>query len=118
MKCPKCDSTEARRSRHSKWKDVFHSPLGQQAYRCRSCHARFYAPKPAEPPAAASASTSDTSQKRHHKSKSRSKSRRRHLVEAGVFALMMIIFIFCLLFITRQRTSGEGSNSISGSFNV
>jgi hypothetical protein len=120
MKCPKCGSTEARPSRHSKWKDIFHTPLGQQAHRCRSCHARFYAPKPPQSTAAApsSASADETSRKRHHKSRGGSRRRRRHLIEAGVFALMMIIFIFCLLFITRQRGPGQQSNFISGSFNV
>jgi hypothetical protein len=119
MTCPKCGSTEARPSRHSKWKDIFHSLLGQQAQRCRSCHARFYAPEqPQSTATPAPASASENSRKRRNKKRGGSRSRRRHLIEAGIFAVMMIIFIVCLLFITRQRDPGQQSNFISSSFDV
>jgi len=112
MKCPKCGSTEQRRSRHSEWKDIFHKVLGQQAQRCRSCHTRFYAPPP--PPEPAPASTNG-SRKRHHKSRGNFKRLRRHIIEAAVFAAMLVIFLLCLLFITSEHKAPPDASFLSGS---
>jgi hypothetical protein len=47
MICPNCASSEIRRSQRSSWTDVVQQFRGQDAFRCRKCRNRFYAPRAA-----------------------------------------------------------------------
>ena len=47
MICPNCSSSEIRRSQRSSWADVVQQFRGQDAFRCRKCRNRFYAPRAA-----------------------------------------------------------------------
>jgi len=43
MTCPKCGSSDVRKSSSPRWCDVFQRVLGREAFRCRGCRKRFYA---------------------------------------------------------------------------
>jgi len=42
MACPKCGSTDIRRSRSDSFVGYFISIFGRHPYRCRSCRVKFY----------------------------------------------------------------------------
>jgi hypothetical protein len=46
--CPKCGSTDVRRSRGEGLTAFFFALFGRMPFRCRSCRTKFY--RPAEPP--------------------------------------------------------------------
>jgi hypothetical protein len=110
MKCPKCDSPEVRHSHHAKWVDVFHSRLGQRAFRCRKCRHRFYALE--------TATAADATVHKHRK-KSRDPDFKRGLRrirpwmwEAAIFLLMLVIFFIFLRYLTREPAANpEGRRS-------
>jgi len=87
--------------------DMFHRPFGRRAFRCRTCHVRFYAtPHPAL--AAASAAASHAKRSGKPKANGRSKRRRRWMVQAIVFAVMLLLFAFFLRYLTREQPSSSG----------
>lgn len=43
MTCPKCNSSDVRRSRDTGWKDTLQSLVGRQPFRCRKCRHRYLA---------------------------------------------------------------------------
>lgn len=104
MNCPKCASADVRVSRHSAWTDSIYSVLGRQAFRCRSCHLRFYrtqtdgGAKPAS---------------KRPRSKHRSPKRvRPWMWETVIFAVMLVIFLIFLRYLTREPAAGpEGSQA-------
>jgi ribosomal protein L37AE/L43A len=105
--CPQCGSPEVRRSHHHKWFDRFYSPLHRQPYRCRKCRHRFYG--------AGSAAASDAVSKRSHKRESKRGMRRlRHwMLEAAIFAVLLLLFFVFLKYLTREPpASPEGSSLI------
>jgi hypothetical protein len=91
-----------RLSRRGQWNDVIYAALGKQPHRCRGCHARFYAP---ESPTAAPASANGASQNREPKRRGRSKRLKRRFIEAAVFSVLLIIFLFVLNYLTRPPAS-------------
>ena len=49
FKCPKCGSTDVRRSKTGGFWDAIHRFMGHWPFRCRSCRFRFH--RPSDPPA-------------------------------------------------------------------
>jgi len=112
MNCPKCDSSHVRRSHHIKWGDLFHSPFGKHAFRCRTCRLRFYAAEntaPAEGPA----------RKLKPRKRPRTSGLKRGLTrmrpwmwEAAIFVFMLLIFFVFLRYLTREPAAGpEGGRA-------
>jgi hypothetical protein len=98
MKCPKCGSTEMRRSRHKKWTDVLHALVGKRAFRCRGCRARFYEHAPPN-----ARNLNLRARLRNHREEKRGPSALRYrLFEAAVFALLLGLFLAVLHFLTRE----------------
>ncbi len=102
MKCPKCGSTELRKSRHGKLSDVVQALFGRNAYRCRSCRVRFHTAESLESPGSASRDGAGP-RRQHHKRKRLSRGFRRRLVEVAVFVLMLIVFLVFLRYLTREQ---------------
>ncbi len=112
MKCPKCGGTELRSSRHARWSDAFHTSFGRRAYRCRSCRARFHAAEsPESPTAGPELKKNGTSLKHRHKGKLVSKRAGRHLIEAAVVVLMLIVFLVFLRYLTREQSPASEPES-------
>ena len=110
MNCPKCDSSEIRRSSRIKWSDPFHFVLGQHAFRCRKCRVRFYAVSKTTPDDAPAAKRMP--RKRFHISELRRnlKHIRPWMWEAAIFGFMLLIFLVFLRYLTREPSAGpEGS---------
>ncbi|MGA3027072.1 MAG: hypothetical protein ABSF98_20125 [Bryobacteraceae bacterium] len=82
--------------------------MGRRPWRCCRCYRRFYAAAmagspdetPAPPPKGAH---------RHPKQRSinRARRRRKHLIEAAVFGLLLIIFFLFLRYLTREPPTEE-----------
>ena len=45
LRCPRCTGSDDLRHSRWRWFDVFSRALGLKAYRCRSCHNRFFSRK-------------------------------------------------------------------------
>jgi transcriptional regulator NrdR family protein len=97
MTCPKCGSQNLRHSRSGKWLDMFHRAARHEPFRCRDCRHRFYAVESSE--------LAQKSTKHSHGPKPLiSKRARRRLVEAVIFAAMLLLFLVFLRYLTREKT--------------
>ncbi len=99
MTCPSCGNTDIRLSQHSYWGDTFQSIFGRMPYRCRKCRHRFYSsgtPAVAEGPKG--------SRKAHLVTREELKSKRRRLLRGliaiAIFAVMFVIFLMILKYLT------------------
>ena len=109
MKCPKCSSTELRKSRHGSWADAMHKLMGRHAYRCRSCRARFHSAESLE---ASTPASRDSGTPRHqHKNRHLGKTLRRRLLEVAVFVVMLVIFLVFLRYLTREQSPASEPQS-------
>jgi hypothetical protein len=109
MICPTCSSPDVRVSQRTQWNDFFQHLLGCQAYRCRKCRLRFYAPGFAA--LTASAAGSPSSLHRGHVAPSVRNRRRliRRLIAVAIFTLMFVIFWFYLRYLTTDRVPADTS---------
>ena len=99
MICPKCNSAEVRHSQRASWADTLQSWFGRRAYRCRSCRLRFHALQDGEPAPA----------KPHkHSSRRGKRSGRQRTVQILIFAVMLIMFLIFLRYLTREPSIGGG----------
>ena len=99
MICPKCSSAEVRHCQRAGWADALQSWFGRRAYRCRSCRWRFHAVEDGEPAPA----------KSHKRSKRRGmRSGRQRAVQILIFAVMLIMFLIFLRYLTREPSIGGG----------
>ena len=101
MICPGCGSTEVRKSRRSRWGDLFPRIRGRQAFRCRSCRARFHGAAEAAPAASRSRSGGLFRGHRHGPGRG-SKRLRRRVLEIAIFLLMLVVFYLFLRYLTRE----------------
>jgi len=115
MKCPGCGSTSLRASRQREWNDAIPALLGRRAYRCRSCRTRFHAAAPPEDAAPPGSAESPLPSRRRRRWRIPRRLRRR-LLEVAVFALLLVIFLMFLRYLTRERTPASESGSGSVSF--
>jgi hypothetical protein len=112
MICPGCNSPDVRVSQQVHWSDVFQRLLGCQAYRCRKCRRRFYAPAfsgltPSTVGQPGSIHTSALI------ASTRNKRRLiRRLIAIVIFTVMFVIFWFYLRYLTTDRTPPDSSEMI------
>jgi hypothetical protein len=109
MSCPKCGGSEVRPSSHAKWMDRLRAPLGQRAFRCRKCRFRFYT-SPGPAPAAEAAAAKHTKRSRQPEGKRGRKRLRRWIVEAIIFAVLLLLFWFFLRYLTREQPASSGAS--------
>lgn len=106
MNCPKCGSAEVRRSHHHKTRDLLESPFGRIAYRCRKCRNRFYADNDGTP-------VQHRPRSRNSGPKRGTRRLRRWMVEAAIFAIMLLLFLVFLRYVTREPSpSPQGSRTL------
>lgn len=91
MTCPQCASSDIRRSSTSGWKDVLPNLRGRQAFRCRKCRHRFFAP----PSAQLAAGDQGRLQRKIARSKLSKQSKKRRLFR-GVITAAVIVAMFSL----------------------
>lgn len=112
MICPVCSDSDVRASQRSHWKDIFQECLGCQAFRCRKCRVRFYAPKMSHlPPRAAGLSVSTHGSVFGLRGRAR-KRLIRLLVTFVIFAAMLIIFWFYLRYLTTDKVPSDSSSTV------
>jgi len=107
MKCPKCGSASVRESRRGKWNDPVHRAVGQTAYRCRDCRARFYF---AEPPESRS---SKNSSRRRRRAAHAHRGIQRRFLEVALFVIALVLFLVFLRYITREQVPPSDSGQLS-----
>lgn len=100
--------------------DVVRRAFGQQAYRCRKCHHRFYGPKD---DASTSSETPGSSKRKplsipSVRNSHRRKRRIRRLITIGIFALVFMLFLIFLRLITREGDSGPDSMIVKPSISL
>jgi hypothetical protein len=100
--CPKCGGHDVRLSSHVNWITRLRWPLGQRAFRCRTCRVRFYA-SPDPSLTADTGAASHTRRPSRPKGKRGHKRRRRWIVEALIFAAMLLLFWLFLRYLTREQ---------------
>ena len=102
MNCPKCGSADVRRSRQETWSDAFQAVCGRQAFRCRSCRFRFHRQE------AAGGKTSKQDDSRRGLRRIRP-----WMVELAIFALLLLIFLAFLRYLTREPVANrEGGRAL------
>jgi len=95
MICPNCSSSEIRRSQRSSWTDIIQHLRGQDAFRCRKCRNRFYAPR--------AAVTDPVSVKPSRRRRSGGKtSLKKRLQLIGTVALVILACVVTLLWIIQM----------------
>jgi hypothetical protein len=95
MICPNCASSEIRRSQRSSWADVVQQFRGQDAFRCRKCRNRFYAPR--------AAVTDPTSVRPSRRRRSGGKtSLKKRLKFIGTFGLVIVASVVILLWVVQM----------------
>jgi len=105
MTCPKCGSDEIRHSHHHKWIDALVSPLGRRALRCRKCRHRFYVTE-----GEGGLRNLKLPSRKHGTHRGR-KRLRRWMIEAVIFAIMLLLFWIFLRYVTSEPPAHqEGSN--------
>src|SRR5579885_3584983 len=108
MNCPKCASSDVRHSRKNSWTDPFHLLLRRHAFRCRNCRLRFHASH-----AASAAPNEANARKRSEDPKRRRRRIRRWLWETALVAVLLVIFLAFLRFLTREPASGVEGSQVS-----
>lgn len=112
MNCPKCGSPEIRRSSHTKWSDLFHSPLGRHAFRCRNCGLRFYALDKTAPADVQALKLKARKRPRNSDRKRGLRRIRPWMWETLIFVVMFLIFLAFLRYLTREPAAGpEGGRA-------
>ncbi len=102
MNCPKCGGSEVRPSSRVKWIDRLRR---KRALRCRTCRARFYAAGPQTEARAAR----HPGRSHEHGAKRGGKRRRRWIIEAVIFAVLLILFLLFLRYLTREAPPSSES---------
>jgi hypothetical protein len=118
MICPGCSSPDVRTSQQNRWTDVFQRLIGCQAYRCRKCRIRFYAPGSAELAVGATASGKSIPGSQLVSSTRSRKRLIRRLLAIAVFTVMFVIFWFYLRYLTTDRVPSDNSQMVRPSFAV
>jgi len=105
MTCPKCGSEDIRSSHQTQWSDWFHRARHESAWRCRKCHARFYArAEPGtEPPR--------HSRKRRERKRG-SKTLQRFIVQAIIGVILLLVFYVFLRYLTREPAASSDSGRL------
>lgn len=85
MNCPYCKSTDIRLSQHPHQWDLLHRLRGQEAFRCRACRSRFFAPE--------SALVELEPAQRRLKSLRSNQLRKSLLRGVGIFATLLLWFV-------------------------
>lgn len=106
MKCPKCNSSQVRPSKRSRWFDLYLT-LGRRRFRCRDCRRSFYAREKPESSAEPSARPRDRKGSGDHFRSVLSRQTQRRLREALIFAIMLALFIVFLRYLTREPAAGN-----------
>jgi len=107
--CPSCGSTEVRVSKTSRWSDVFHLIVGQEAFRCRNCRQRFFAKQAKETSVSASLRPGYSQRSRPRMSTTATRRLQRRLLIIFIFALALTIFGFFLRYILREPSPPSDS---------
>jgi hypothetical protein len=94
MICPNCSSSEIRRSQRSSWADLVQQFRGQDAFRCRKCRNRFYAPRTVVDPG-----TVKPSRRRRSGGK---RSLKKRLQFIGTVALVLVAGVVILLWVVQM----------------
>jgi hypothetical protein len=103
MTCPSCGNSDIRPSEHSYWSDTLQNVLGRKPYRCRKCRHRFYSSE-APPPAVEGSKRSGRPQlDPRDEAKRRRKRLLRGLIAVAIFAVMFLIFLMILNYLTSDR---------------
>lgn len=113
MTCPRCSSENVRRSHRHRWRELLVLPLGRRAYRCRACRFRFQVRGGGVLDALKVALRWRPVRSAKRGAKRGQKRLRRWMWEAGVFALMLLLFLAFLRYLVQERTGGSESGRVS-----
>jgi hypothetical protein len=116
MICPGCSSPDVRASQQNRWSDAFQRLIGCQAYRCRKCRLRFYAPELSEVTVGVTTSPGSIHRSQLVTNPGSRKRLVRRLLAIAVFTVMFIIFWFYLKYLTTDRTPPDNSQMIQPLF--
>lgn len=102
--CRSCGSVDVRPSRQKERGDSERSARGEQPYRCRGCGSRFYvfAPAVVEPGSRSRSSTRRLRDLWKHK--------RGTVLQAALFILMLVLFLFCLRYLSHYQPDSTPSS--------
>ncbi len=101
MICPNCGSSEIRVSRSIRWSDVFRQMWGSEAFRCRDCQMRFYAPLPSASSSESRLLFSSSGRPNRLFKIHKRRSVIRRLVVIAIFTVAFALFLCFLYYLSR-----------------
>jgi hypothetical protein len=111
MTCPECGSSEIRRSRSGKLKDVFQRVRGREPFRCSKCRVRFFA---MVSPELAFKETAHSQPGRRSLWNSRIKKRlAKRMIVISIFAAALVIFLIFLRYVTTEQNPSSDSGNVT-----
>ena len=103
MNCPKCGNPSVSKSRGQKWADRLHRIFGRHAFRCRNCRHRFHSTI-----TAAGRVPKITKSSVRRRNKRGPKRLPRWIMEAAIFAIMLLLFFVFLRYVTHEQPADRG----------
>ncbi len=104
LRCPQCSAVDTRPSTRTSMVDRYHSALGEEPWRCRTCRHRFYGKIGASGTAATGKKRKRKREEKRPGARLSTRSRKR-LIHAALFVTIVVIFYVFLRFITREPLS-------------
>jgi hypothetical protein len=93
--------------RHHRWKDLLPLLHGRHAYRCRACRRRFYGANGSAESSEQLARALKNGDSHAGVKKRRSKRVRPWILQAAVFAVMLLLFLVFLRYMVREQPASE-----------
>jgi preprotein translocase subunit SecG len=109
MTCPECGNSEIRISQRAHWGDIFQRVRGRQAFRCRKCRRRFFAPLSPQSGLDQGFQSKHSTRPKKLFSTRRKKNLVRALAVLSIFAMAFVIFLLFLRYLTTERAPDPDS---------